>query len=118
MSVIDKTIIKISFFKLCNEMFSLEKPIILECVYMPCDGWSFYFRQTQKGGVVELDALLLCDIVNSEYDISLTGDFYSRTSNIDDFIPLRGAEHTSENDIYTVDLFNIPRQSVMSTRET
>jgi len=63
-----------------------------------------------EDGIVELD-VLLCDIVDPEQYILITGEFNSRTSNIDDFIPRGGVEHTSVHDINTVDTFNIPRES-------
>ena len=71
------------------------------------------YRKAKKDGIVKLDALLY-GVVDPEHDLFLTGDFNSRTSNNDDFIPL---EHTSIHDIHTVDTFNIPRHGVEEGNE-
>ena len=69
------------------------------------------YSTRRNGDIFELSALL-CEIVNPEFDIFLSGDFNSRTSNMDDFIPLSRVEHTSVHDIYMVDTFNILRHSL------
>jgi len=54
---------------------------------MSCDSSTFYIQPDKKDGIVKLDALLY-GVVDPEHDIFLTGDFNSRTSNSDYFIPL------------------------------
>ena len=68
-----KSVITVSSSNFVTDFSVQKQTIIVGCVYIPCDGLTFYIELDEKDGEVELD-ILLRDIVQSEDDIFLTGD--------------------------------------------
>ena len=100
------------YLKLQNRNFSnLDKNIIFACVYIPCEGSSFYTNRNEPNGIENLFDELIT-IMDENDSIVLMGDLNSRTSDLPDFIKDDSSDHMSFPDWWASDNFSIPRKSL------
>ena len=79
------------------------------CLYIPCDGSSFYQKRVESNGIREfMDEFI--DTICTDCSIVLLGDFNARTGSAPDYIIDANNQHIDIPD-WLHDSFDLPRNS-------
>ena len=108
------------FFKLDKYKFGLKQHVIICCIYVPCDGSTFYVDRPERDGIAELESYLVNTASDhAGCDIFVMGDFNSRTSADEDYILDDDVTYMpGADEWYVADNFCHPRRSRDSNTPT
>jgi exonuclease III len=101
------------FFKLDKHKFGLKQHVILCCVYIPCEGSTFYVDRPESDGIAELESFLVNMVSDhGECDLFVMGDLNARTRTEEDYILDDDVTYIpGVDEWYVVDGFRLPRRS-------